>query len=85
MEVENRLRKFVSEILNPFNDRIGVLNKDVKALKQSNNETVNQMTHITAQMHAATLLKESVIKMNTEMHQIVSNYVYNLVNCRNPK
>jgi hypothetical protein len=42
MEVEQKLLKFVSEILNPFNDRIGALNKDVKSLqmkvvKQDNN------------------------------------------------
>ncbi len=34
MEVEQKLRKFVSEILNPFNDRICTLNKDVRSLQQ---------------------------------------------------
>jgi hypothetical protein len=33
MEIESRLRKFVSEILNPFNDRVSNLNRDFKYLK----------------------------------------------------
>jgi hypothetical protein len=41
MEIEQKLRKFVSEILNPFNDRIGALNKDVKALKVADMDKSN--------------------------------------------
>ena len=33
MEIETKLRKFISEILNPFNDRINQLNKDMKEIK----------------------------------------------------
>ena len=46
MEIEQKLRKFVSEILNPFNDRIGALNKDVKTLKLNDHDKSNQLVHI---------------------------------------
>jgi hypothetical protein len=42
LEIEQKLRKFVSEILNPFNDRIGALNKDVKSLKIADSDKNNQ-------------------------------------------
>jgi hypothetical protein len=44
MEVENRLRKFIGELLAPFSDRMQTLNSDMKQVKLQQDGQKAQLT-----------------------------------------
>jgi len=46
MEVETRLRKFISEILNPFNERVGTINKELKQVRLDTTSNTNSIIGI---------------------------------------
>ena len=67
IEIENKLRAFVSEILMPFNERISALNKDVKSCKQQSIDTINALTVVKEKLDAETKLRTQV----SQIHQNV--------------
>lgn len=72
MEIESRLRKFVSEILNPFNDRVSNLNRDFKYLKGLQESSSGQMASMLNKLDEALSLRDSIKSCNNNMHQIES-------------
>ena len=76
MEVEQKLRKFVSEILNPFNDRICTLNKDVRSLQQKIVHYDTNLLSIECQITSLNAAKDQVNKLSGDIQTMVSNNVF---------
>ena len=88
MEVEQKLRKFVSEILNPFNDRICTLNKDVRSLQQKIVHHDTNLQTIECQITSLNAAKDQVNKLSGDIQTMVSNNLFIIVcflECRNRK
>lgn len=72
LDVENRLRKFMSDIMAPFNERIGTLNKDVKKLKTDRDYCMSQLQGVHNKMDAFAHFKDQLGKLSTEISSVVS-------------
>ena len=72
MDVENRIRNLISDILNPFNDRISTLNKEVKSLRTNQDYCINTLASVNSKLENFSFLKDGLAKVNTDLHQVVS-------------
>lgn len=73
MDVENRLRKFMSDIMAPFNERIGTLNKDVKKLKTDRDYCTNQLQSVNNKIDAFSHFKDQLGKLSNDINSVVSS------------
>ena len=75
LDVENRLRKFMSDIMAPFNERIGTLNKDVKKLKTDRDYCMNQLQSVNNKIDAFSHFKEQLGKFSNDLNNVVSSNI----------
>ena len=68
MEIETKLRKFISEILNPFNDRINQLNKDMKDIKTNQTYCSQSVLGIQTNLNSFSTVKDQLAKLHTDIH-----------------
>ena len=74
MEVENRLRKFLGEILAPFTDRIQQLNSDLRQVKTQQDTQKGQLTQMQQRIEVIKQLDTHLSKQQSEILQLVSYF-----------
>ena len=72
MEVENNLRKFLNEILQPFQERIQCLNKDVKSVKSSQENAFASISVISKKIENQTKIQKDCDNLSKTIQQLVS-------------
>lgn len=70
--VETKLRKFISELITPFNDKVGQLGKEVKKLDASTENNLSQLSIINGKLDREQKVRDQVGELNVKMLTLVS-------------
>lgn len=71
MDIENKMRNFISDILNPFSDRMSVLNKEMKTCKKQQEHNFSTMVVIKEKIDAEAKLRDQVSNLNKNVLELV--------------
>jgi len=67
LETETKLRKFCSEIMTPFNERITAVEKNIKSLRSEQDQNRDKMETINAKLDREVKVREQVSDLNIKL------------------
>ena len=74
LDLETKLRKFISEMLQPFNDRYTTVTKDIKGLNAACDKNATQLNIINGKLDREQKVRDQVGDLHVKMLNLVSHF-----------
>ena len=74
MDMETKLRGFISDIIHPFNDRVASLEHETASLRTQAGQAKEQMLALNAKLDSETKLRDFLEETNQKLLQMEKSY-----------